>query len=103
MKINFLKHQKVALWHHTKFVYPLKIEMPPSENSQNVNRGGIDSLILDKLTPSVTSQKQSYTQNQVRSTSYSDRVLRISKIIFIFQTQLVTYTSLIAVTITMHP
>ena len=52
------------------------------ENSQNVNKGSIGSLILDKLTPSVTSQKQSYTQNQIRNTSYSERVLSVSKNIY---------------------
>ena len=54
------------------------------ENTQNVNWGGIDSLILEKHTPSVTSQKQGYTQDQIRSTSCSFRILSISKTFLFF-------------------
>ena len=59
------------------------------ENTQNVNGVGIGSQILEKLTPSVTSQKQIYTQDQIRSTSCLDRILIISK--FIILTQLYIY------------
>ena len=59
------------------------------ENTQNVNGVGIDSQILEKLTPSVTSQKQIYKQDQIRSTSCLDRILIISK--FIILTQLYIY------------
>ena len=59
------------------------------ENTQNVNGVGISSQILQKLTPSVTLQKQIYTQDPLRSTSCLDRTLIISK--FIIFTQLYTY------------
>ena len=49
------------------------------ENTQNVNGGGIDSLILGKVTTSTASQKQNYTRDQIRSTSCSFRILSISK------------------------
>ena len=52
------------------------------ENSQNTNGGSISSLILDKLTPSITSIKQSNTQNPLRNTSYSERSLSVSKNIY---------------------
>ena len=55
------------------------------ENTQNVNGVGIGSQILEKLTPSVTSQKQIYTQDQIRSTSCLDRILSISKFIVLMQ------------------
>lgn len=61
------------------------------ENTQNVNGVGIGSQILQKLTPSVTSQKQIYTQDPLRSTSCLDRTLIISK--FIILTQLYIYKS----------
>ena len=35
------------------------------ENTQNVNGGGIDSLILGKLTTSTASQKQNYTREEI--------------------------------------
>ena len=54
------------------------------ENTQNVNGGGIHSLILEKLTPSIASQKQSYTQDQIRSTSCSFRILSISNTFLFF-------------------
>ena len=55
------------------------------ENTQNVNGVGISSQISEKLTPSITSQKQIYTQEPLRSTSCLDRTLIISKFIILIQ------------------
>ena len=58
------------------------------ENTQNVNGGGIDSLILGKLTTSTASQKQNYTREEIERTSYSFRIHSISKTFLFFHTQL---------------
>ena len=62
-------------------------DSPPEvrENTQNVNGVGISSQVSEKLTPSITSQKQIYTQEPLRGTSCLDRTLIISKFIILMR------------------
>ena len=62
-------------------------DSPPEvrENTQNVNGVGISSQNSENLTPSITSQKQIYTQEPLRGTSCLDRTLIISKFIILMR------------------